>query len=186
MKRINLVLVLTAALTATGCQKDAAPGGDRPATTPRADPPKTEVPDELVGTWEHGSIDFALWENYKERYYAGRNAAPSREAMVIGKNGDAKFYRYEFAFGLYEELIDCEGTVTVGDGAFTFTPTRGRKRFYDSRHSPNNKDRALTAEELKDPKLAGKRGYTHVASSDPATLRITVPSSAPYNWYKKK
>jgi hypothetical protein len=186
MNRSALVFVLTAALGATGCGSNVTPEGTPQATHPTADAPRTEVPDELVGTWEHGSIDFALWENYKEGYYAGRNAVPSREAMVIRKNGDAKFYRYEFAFGLYEELIDCEGTVTVGDGTFTFTPTKGRKRFYDTRHSPNNKDRPLTAEELTNPKLAGKRGYTPVANSDPPALRITVPSSAPYNWYKKK
>jgi hypothetical protein len=185
MKRNALLLVAAVVLGALGCQKDAGRGGTPPATHPTVDAPKTEVPDELVGTWVHGSIDFALWENYKEGYYAGRNAVPTREAMVIAKNGDAKFYRYEFAFGLYEELIDCEGTVTVGDGTFTFTPTKGRKRFYDTRHSPHNKDRPLTAEELKHPKLAGKRGYSSIANSEPPTLKITVPSSAPYNWYKK-
>ena len=186
-----LVFVVTGVLCAAGCGKnDANPAGDptpktAPIDPPKAEPPKTEVPAELVGTWEHGSIDFALWENYKQDYYAGRNAAPSREAMVIRKDGSAKFYRYEFAFGLYEELIDCEGMVAVADGTFTFTPVKGRKRHFDTRHAPNNKDRALTDKELSDPKLAGKRRYTVVAKSDPPTLRITVPSSAPYNWYKK-
>jgi hypothetical protein len=110
-----------------------------------------------------------------------------REAMVFGQDGDAKYYRYEFAFGLYEELIDCVGTVTFdGDGTFTFTPVQGRKRYFDTRHPANNKDRALTRAELNDPKLAGKRRYTFVTSSDPAALQITVPGSAPYNWYKKR
>ena len=185
MRRSTLLLVATAVLGAASCQKDGEPGGDRPAATSPATAPRPEVPGELVGTWEHGPIDFALWENYKPGHYAGRNAAPTREAMVIGKNGDAKFYRYEFALGLYEELIDCEGAVTFGDGTFTFTPAKGRKRFLDTRNPINNKDRALTAEELNAPKLAGKRGYTRVAGSDPAALRITVPGSAPYNWYKK-
>jgi hypothetical protein len=191
MRRIALLVVVTAVLGLVGCAKDAAPGGDphvtNPAPTkPQADAPKTEVPAELVGAWEHGTIDFALWENYKPGHYAGRNAAPSREAMVIRKDGTAKFYRYEFAFGLYEELIDCEGTITFpGDGTFTFTPTKGRKRFLEPRKPERNKDRALTAEELKSPKLAGKRQYAYLASSDPVAVRITVPSSAPYNWYKK-
>jgi hypothetical protein len=85
--------------------------------------------------------------------------------MVFSKNGDAKFYRYEFAFNFYEELIDCEGSVAFhGDGTFTFYPVSGRKRFYDSRHSEQNVDRALTAAELTDPKLAGKRAYAIVGS----------------------
>ena len=143
------------------------------------------MPDELVGAWEHGTIDFVLWENYREGYYAGRNAIPSREAMVFEKNGDAKFYRYEFAFGLYEELIDCTGTVTFNsDGTFTFYPRQGRKRYYNTRHSEDNKDRPLNSTELNNPKIAGKRGYTY-NGSDPGKLQITVPGSAPYNWYKK-
>jgi hypothetical protein len=186
MKRSTLVLVVTAVLCVTGCRKDAGSRGESPVNTSNASTPKPEVPSEVVGAWEHGSIDFTLWENYKQGYYAGRNAAPTREAMVIGKNGDAKFYRYEFALGLYEELIDCEGAVTFhGDGTFTFTPAKGRKRFLDTRNPARNKDRALTTAELGEPKLAGKRAYTYLASSDPVALRITVPSSAPYNWYKK-
>ncbi len=186
MKRIAL-LDVAAGLGTAGCTAGGGSGETPPTSRPTVNTPRAAVPDEVVGTWEHGAIDFALWENYRERYYAGRNAAPTREAMVIGTNGDAKFYRYEFAFGLYEELIDCEGTVTFpGDGTFTFTPTRGRKRHYDRRHPANNKDRPLTAEELKAPKLAGTRRYEPVANSDPAALRITVPGSAPYNWYKKR
>lgn len=186
-----VLFIVAALLCAAGCGKnDANPAGDPTPKTPHTDPPKTEapkteVPAELVGTWEHGSIDFTLWENYKQGYYAGRNAAPSREAMVIRKDGTAKFYRYEFAFNLYEELIDCEGTITVAGDEFTFTPTKGRKRHFDTRYAPNNKDRALTDKELTDPKLAGKRRYAVVPKSDPPALRITVPSSAPYNWYKK-
>jgi hypothetical protein len=192
MRRTALLFIVTASLGALGCAKGAGPGGDRaaanpPAANPPGDAPRTEVPGELVGAWEHGSIDFARWENYKAGYYAGRNATPTREAMVFGKNGDAKFYRYEFAFGLYEELIDCEGAVAFhGDGTFTFSPVKGRKRFIDTRNPANNKDRALTGAELNDPRLAGKRRYTYLASSDPAALRITVPGSAPYNWYRKQ
>jgi hypothetical protein len=181
MKKMVLLLSMISVFGLVSCKKDAenpnGPGGNNP---------RTEVPDELVGTWVHGSIDFVLWENYREGYYAGRNAAPSREAMILHKNGDAKFYRYEFAFNLYEELIDCTGTVTFnGDGTFTFYPKQGRKRFNDLHHSSNSKDRALTSEELAAPKLAGKRGYTYNGSADPPFMRITVPSSAPYNWYKK-
>lgn len=190
MRRLAFLFITTAALLTTSCQKDGAAsttGGGPPAKDPPADQPRAHVPDEVVGSWEHGTIDFALWENYKPGRYAGRDAIPSREAMTIAKNGDAKFYRYQFALGLYEELIDCEGTVTFpGDGTFTFRPVKGRKRFYDTRHSANNKDRPLTEAELKDPKLAGKRRYEYLASSDPVALRITVPSSAPYNWYKKR
>lgn len=165
---------------------DAA--ADHPPQAPApSEPQRTEVPDPIVGAWQAGAIDFALWENYREGYYAGRNAVPSREAMVFSKNGDAKFYRYEFAFNFYEELIDCEGSVAFhGDGTFTFYPVSGRKRFYDSRHSEQNVDRALTVAELTDPELAGKRAYAIVGSSEPATLQITVPSSAPYNWYRKE
>jgi hypothetical protein len=179
-----LLFVVTAVLSSLGCTKDVGPSEPFLTKLP-TDMPRKEVPAELVGAWEHGALDFTLWENYKTGYYAGRNATPTREAMVFSKNGDAKFYRYEFAFGLYEELIDCEGAVTFDDETFTFTPTKGRKRFIDARHPANSKDRALTEAELKDPKLAGKRRYAYVTSSDPAVLRITVPSSMPYNWYKK-
>jgi hypothetical protein len=180
MKNLFILLSIINALITTSCSKDDKQSDD-PSGSPR-----TEVPDELVGAWEHGYIDFDFWENYREGYWAGRNAAPSREAMIFYKNGDAKFYRYEFAFNMYEELIDCTGTVTFNnDGTFTFYPTKGRKRFYDTNHSPNNKDRALTAEELKGPKVAGKRGYTYNGLTTPPSIRITVPSSAPYNWYKK-
>jgi hypothetical protein len=46
--------------------------------------------------------------------------------MVFEKDGEAKFYRYEFAFELYEELIDCTGTVRFTHaGTFTFYPVQG-------------------------------------------------------------
>lgn len=148
---------------------------------------RTDVPDELVGVWQHGWIDFDLWENYKQGTYAGRNATPSREAMIFEKNGNARFYRYEFAFTLYEELIDCEGTVAFnGNGTFTFHPTKGRKRFHDLQNSFRSVDRALSPAELLDPKLAGTRAYRYDGSSDPPTIQIRVPTSAPYNWYKTK
>jgi quinol monooxygenase YgiN len=160
--------------------------GSEPYNWYKKPSPRTEVPDELVGGWEHGVINFEVWENYPEGRWAGRDAIPSREVMVFHKNGDAKFYRYEFAFNLYEELIDCTGTVTFNDnGTFTFYPGQGRMRHYDTRHSENNKDRPLTSTELAQPKLAGTRGYAYDGSSDPPLIRITVPSSAPYNWYKK-
>jgi hypothetical protein len=150
------------------------------------DTPRTKVPDELVGTWEDGSLDFTLWESYREGYYSSRNSAATREAMVFEKNGNARFYRYQHAYPFYEELIDCTGTVTFSDdGTFTFYPTKGRKRHFDRRYSPNNKDRSLTKDELKSTKLAGKRGYVYNGSTTPPSVRITVPSSAPYNWYKK-
>lgn len=165
--------------------------GTPPADAPPAQTPsvgqRSEVPAELVGAWAHGYIDFALWENYRPGQWAGRDAIPSREAMVFSKNGEARFYRYEFARNLYEELIDCEGTVAFhGDGTFTFYPIRGRKRFIDNTQSHRSTDRALTAAELAQPKLAGKRAYTYVTGASPETVRITVPSSAPYNWYKQE
>ncbi len=173
MKNLLFLLGLIAVLSS--CKTDST-----------GETPRTEVPDEIVGSWEHGYIDFEFWENYQEGYYAGRNSIPSREAMIFNKNGEAKFYRYEFAFTLYEELIDCTGTVTFnGDGTFTFYPQQGRKRFNDFSHDSNSVDRALTSEELSDPKIAGKRGYTYISSSDPEALEITVPGSAPYYWYKK-
>jgi hypothetical protein len=43
----------------------------------------------------------------------------------------------------------------------------------------------LSAAELYDPKIAGTRVFTYISTSDPAVLRITVPGSAPYNWYRK-
>ena len=176
MKKILFLLTMIAVIGTISCKKDHAP----------VDAPKTEVPDELVGAWENGSIDFAFWENYREGYYAGRNATPSREAMIFNKNGDAKFYRYEFAFGMYEELIDCIGTVTFnGDGTFTFYPVSGRKRFYNTHHSDENVDRALNSTELRDPKIAGKRAYSYVSSATSPKIQITVPGSAPYYWYKK-
>lgn len=107
--------------------------------------------------------------------------------MVFSKNGDAKFYRYEAAFNFYEELIDCVGTVAFhGDGTFTFYPVSGRKRFHDFRYSAQSVDRLLTAEELVLPKLAGTRAYAYIPGSAPETVQITVPSSAPYKWYKKE
>lgn len=179
MKKLFLLLSAVAVLGTTSCQKSKDTDGD-------TNTPRTEVPDEIVGAWEHGYIDFALWESYPEGHWAGRNAIPSREAMIFQKNGEARFYRYEFARNIYEELIDCTGTVTFnGDGTFTFYPTKGRKRFHDFTHPEKNKDRALTKEELAGPKLAGKRGYVYNGSSTPASIRITVPGSAPYNWYKK-
>jgi hypothetical protein len=103
MKKLFFLLSMIAALSAVGCKKNNT--DSLPANSPNA--PQTEVPGEMVGAWENGSIDFVLWENYREGYYAGRNATPSREAMIFYKNGEAKFYRYEFAYGVYEELIDC-------------------------------------------------------------------------------
>jgi hypothetical protein len=177
MKKLLFFISMIAALGAISCTKniDGTP-----------DTPRTEVPDELVGAWEHGYIDFELWEAYPEGHWAGRYAIPTREAMIFQKNGDATFYRYEFARNLYEKLIDCTGTVTFNDdGTFTFYPRKGRKRYYDTHHPENSSDRPLTSEELADPIIAGKRGYTYDGSSDPAILQITVPTSAPYNWYKK-
>lgn len=182
MRPSVLLLIVTAVLD----NSDAGTSGGLRAANPPADPQKAEVPGELVGAWEHGSIDFALWENYKKGHYAGRNAAPTREAMVIGKDGKARYYRYEFAFGVYEVLVDCEGTVTFpGDGTFTFSAAKGRKRFFDTRNPDKDKDRELTNAELSDAKWSGKRRYAYVASADPVAVRITVPGSAPYNWYKK-
>jgi hypothetical protein len=182
MKKLFLIINLFAILSIISCKKD-----DAVTNSPNNNPnntPRTEVPDEFVGAWENGTIDFVFWENYREGYYAGRDAVPSREAMVFSKNGDAKFYRYEFAFGMYEELIDCTGTVSFNnDGTFTFYPLQGRKRFFNTHHSEENVDRALTGNELKDPKLAGKRAYAY--STDPSIIQITVPGSATYNWYKK-
>ena len=186
MRGIALLLVATAGLIAVGCGTDASPGEEPIATSPTADPPRAEVPAPLVGAWEHSSIYFKLWENYKEGHYAGRNATPMREAMIFRIDGTAKYYRYEFMFNLYEELIDCEGTVSFDGDTVTFTPVKGRKRHIDTRHPANTRDRSLTDKELTDPKLAGKRKYEYIASSDPAVIRITVPSSAPYNWYRKQ
>jgi hypothetical protein len=105
--------------------------------------------------------------------------------MTFHADGSAKFYRYEFGLNQYEELVDCEGTVAFhGDGTFTFYPVQGRKRFFDSRYSPNNSDRSLTADELLDPQWAGTRAYTYDTSVDPPRVRIVVPSSAPYYWYR--
>lgn len=186
MKQTWVVLVLTVALGPAGCTKSGTPATDPVESRSTASAPRSEVPAELVGSWEHGSINFALWENYKEGHYAGRNAAPTREAMTIGRNGEARFYRYEMAYPLYEELIDCDGTVAFDSDTFTFTPVRGRKRHFDTRHSANNQNRPLTPTELTAPKLAGKRRYAVLTGSTPPAIRITVPGSAPYNWYKKE
>jgi hypothetical protein len=105
--------------------------------------------------------------------------------MIFSKNGDAKYYRYEFLYIFYEELIDCTGTVTFNDnGTFTFYPVQGRKRYYDTRDSNNNKDTPLNDKELSEPKIAGTRGYAYNGASDPPAIQIKVPTSAPYNWYK--
>ena len=165
----------------------SGPVPTRPAVDVPGEPealPRTEIPSELVGAWTSGSLDLALWESYREGYWAGRNASPTREAMVFRADGSAKFYRYEFAFTLYEALVDCEGTVAFDDeGTFTFYPEKGRKRFYDSRYSEKNTDRALRADELLDPSWAGTRAYRYDAGRD--AILITVPSSAPYYWYRQ-
>jgi hypothetical protein len=51
------------------------------------------------------------------------------------------------------------------------------------RISAKNTDRRLAREELLDAKLAGTRAYDYDAQAD--TLLISVPSSAPYHWYRK-
>jgi quinol monooxygenase YgiN len=149
-------------------------------------PPRTEVPDELVGSWADGSFDFELWENYQQGYWSGKYSVPVREAMIFHKNGDAKYHRYETVYVFYEVLVDCTGTVTFnGDGTFTFYPVRGRKRYYDKGDASRNYDRPLTNKELTDHKLGGRRGYEYNGATDPPTIIISVPSSPPYNWYKK-
>ena len=179
MKKLIYLFSIVAALGLVSCKKDS--GGNK-----QEDNPRTDVPLELVGAWEHGYIDFALWENYPEGRYAGRDAIPSREAMIFTHDGYARFYRYEFARNMYEKLIDCTGTVAFNDdGTFTFYPIEGRKRYFDSHHNQNSYDRSLTNEELRDPIIAGKRGYVYDDSSEPNVIRITVPGSAPYNWYRK-
>jgi hypothetical protein len=188
MKKATFLLIMLAALGTTSCKNENGGEGPPPNNNNNnTNTPRTEVPDEIVGAWESSPIDFVRWENYQQGYYAGRDAVPSREAMVFAKNGDAKFYRYEFVFNFYEELIDCVGTVTFnGDGTFTFYPVRGRKRYNDLRNASNSYDRALTSTELNDPKLAGKRAYVYDGSLDPPGLQITVPSSPTYEWYKKE
>ncbi len=105
---------------------------------------RTTVPDKVVGTWANGSFDFELWENYREGYWAGRNAETVREAMIFEKNGDAKYYRYEGAHGIDELLIDCTGTVAFNDdGTFTFYPKKGRRRYYATTDRTKS-DRPLT------------------------------------------
>jgi hypothetical protein len=163
---------------------DARPDATQESPAP-IESPRTEVPDPLVGAWDDGALDFVMWENYRQGYWAGRNAAPTREAMIFSKNGDATFYRYQFGLNQYEELIDCEGTVTFADGTFTFYPTHGRKRFIDASYAENSVDRPLTAAELIAPKLAGTRAFEY-DPANPSKLRIIVPSSAPYNWYRKQ
>ena len=144
-------------------------------------PPGPNVPDELVGNWANGSFDFKFWENYKEGYYMSRNATIVREAMVFKKNEEARYYRYYNGWPSHEKLVDCIGTVTFNnDGTFSFQATKGRKRVYGK--NAKNEDRPLTAKELDDPEISGKRKFE--LTSDPATIRITVPGSAPYNWYK--
>ena len=77
---------------------------------------------------------------------------------------------YDRSVGMYEELINCFGTITFNDdGTFIFHPNSGRKRYYNARYSTNNKDRALKSEEFEIPTV----------------IQITVPGSAPYNWYRK-
>jgi hypothetical protein len=182
--KTTIAIILAATLGAAGCgTEDDDPGAGAPA----GESPRTEVPDELVGAWEAGYIDFELWEDYPEGRWAGRDAVPTREAMVFEQDGDAKFYRYAFARNLYEELVDCAGTVTfAGDGTFTFHPVSCRKRFNDFTNDVRDADRDLAGEDLLDPRWAGKRGYEYLGASDPPAIRITVPTSAPYNWYKKQ
>jgi hypothetical protein len=144
------------------------------------------VPDQIVGTWANGSFDFELWENYREGYWAGRNAETVREAMVFQKNGDARYYRYEGFHGVDEKLVDCTGTVTFNDdGTFTFYPQKGRKRYYETLHSTKY-DRPLTATELAHPEIAGKRAYAYISAANPPQMTIKVPGSAAYKWYKLK
>jgi hypothetical protein len=159
--------------------------GDGP--TPPPESQQTEVPAELVGAWAAGSFDFERWENYREGYWAGKNATPTREAMIFYEDGSAKFYRYEFLFNFYEKMVDCEGSVAFhDDGTFTFYPVTGRKRFHNFSHSEDSYDRPLTAEELVDPELAGTRAYTYDPTASVPTVEIRVPTSAPYNWYKQE
>ncbi|MEV6332432.1 hypothetical protein [Streptomyces sp. NPDC051909] len=181
MKRITFPIIVMIMLGVAGCRDGNGPQGDASAS-----PLGGKVPSELVGTWGSGAIDLTLWENYREGYYAGRNAIPTREVMIFKEDGAAKFYRYEYALNLYEELIDCEGFVTFNeDGTFTFHPVKGRKRFYDS--NPGNvADKALSGGELNDPEISGKRSYIYHGETNPATLEITVPGSAPYSWYKSE
>lgn len=183
---IGKIAIAAALLGISGCDPQDEAGGDGGAGPPPADAPRTEVPQALVGAWEAGTIDFTLWEDYPEGRYAGRNALPTREAMVFGADGDATFYRYEQLWPFHEVLVDCDGTVTFGDdGTFTFHPAACRKRFHDFDDAARRQDRPLTGEELLDPRWAGKRAYEYLGASDPPAIRITVPTSAPYHWYRK-
>jgi len=162
--------------------EEDAPSDDVVVSTQR-----TQVPDEIVGTWNDGAFDFATWESYREQTWCGRSAAPTREAMVFEQSGDATYYRYECLYNFYEKLEEAEGTVAFhDDGTFTFAPRAGRRRYFEWRRSEANEDRPLTAAELVDPDLAGTRKYAYDGTTTPVTMRITVPSSAPYNWYKQR
>ncbi len=179
MKKLLFFLSAVTLLSTASCKGDKNNNGvDNPQN-----PPRTQVPDEFVGAWENGSIDFNRWENYSSGYWAGQSAVASREAMVFQKNGDAKFYRYEHTGNLYEELIDCTGTVTFnGDGTFTFYPVQGRIRTSNTTQPLSEKP--LTSAQLASSKLKGTRGYSYDPSNS-SRIQITVPSSAPYYWYRK-
>lgn len=54
MKKLIFLLSMIAALGTTSCTKD-----DNDINNP-PDSPRTEVPAEIVGAWEHGYIDFVF------------------------------------------------------------------------------------------------------------------------------
>lgn len=145
MKTLLFYFLLLSAIALGACNKNS-----NDVIVPNT--PRTEVPDELVGSWLSGSFAMSNWWSYNGSQYAG-NPYTRSVAFKFDKNGTAEFYLAIATFNgscRTEGFTYFKGTVAFDEGAqsFTFHPQKGNFRGFYSCSPTSNFNRPATASEL--------------------------------------